>query len=128
MTYDEMVSELTEWIRPYTDRHGVQAFSPNKLRFEQRGDEEAGRLVLATTGHGYSISFAEGRYLGCTAGSRIARPGENWLRGSDLPDGPFSKDTFDEIIRAIVGYELVKLDPPIVSVGVGEVSAIGPSL
>ena len=128
MTYDEMVSELTEWMRPYTGRHGPEAFNSAKLRFERRGEEEAGCLVIATTGHVYSISFAEGRYLGCVASSRIARSGENWLRGNDLPDGPFSRETFDDIIRAIVGYELVKLDPPVVSVGIGEVSAVGPSL
>ena len=129
MTYDEMVDQLTDWLLPYTDRHGHAGASvPSKLRFERRGDEEAGRVVLATTGHGYSISFAEGRYLGCTAGSRIARPGENWLRGNDLPDGPFSRETFDKIIMAIVGYELVILDPAPVPVAVGISDSEGPSL
>jgi hypothetical protein len=39
------------------------------------------------------------------------RAGEDWVRGNDLPDGPFSKETWDRIIYAIVRYELVKLTP-----------------
>ena len=48
-------------------------------------------------------------YLGCQVSARKARPGEDWLRGNDLPDGPFTKKTWDRIIYAIVSYELVKL-------------------
>ena len=45
-------------------------------------------------------------YLGCGVTSRKNRVGEDWVRGSDLPDGGYSKETFDMIIRAIVRYEL----------------------
>lgn len=48
-------------------------------------------------------------YLGCQVNARKARPGEGWIRGNDLPDGPFTKKTWDMIINAIVSYELVKL-------------------
>lgn len=48
-------------------------------------------------------------YLGCQVEARKPRPGEDWLRGSDLPDGPFDKNTWDKIINSIVRRELVKL-------------------
>ena len=48
-------------------------------------------------------------YLGCQVSTRKARPGENWMRGNDLPDGPFNKKTWNSIITGIVRYELTKL-------------------
>jgi len=48
-------------------------------------------------------------YLGCQVSARKSRAGEDWLRGNDLPDGPFTKKTWDRIIYSIVSYELVKL-------------------
>ena len=39
--------------------------------------------------------------------SRKRVAGDNWHRVNDLPDGDFSRETFDAIIRAIVRYELV---------------------
>ena len=48
-------------------------------------------------------------YLGCTTSTRKARVGEDWNRGSDLPDGKYCKKTFDDIIRGIVAYELKDL-------------------
>ncbi len=48
-------------------------------------------------------------YLGCQVSARKIRAGEDWIRGNDLPDGEFTKKTWDMIINAIVNYELVKL-------------------
>ena len=48
-------------------------------------------------------------YLGCTGQCRKPRAGEDWTRGSDLPDGSYSKETWDKIISAIVAHELVKV-------------------
>jgi hypothetical protein len=45
-------------------------------------------------------------YLGCIAESRKCRPGEDWHRGNDLPDGTLSGDTWTRIMCAIVRYEL----------------------
>ena len=47
-------------------------------------------------------------YLGCTVSCRMPRAGEKWNRGNDLPDGTFSKKTWERIKNAIIGYELVK--------------------
>lgn len=45
-------------------------------------------------------------YLGAGVTGRKPRPGHFWNGGNDLPDGTYSKETFDSIIRAIVAYEL----------------------
>ena len=48
-------------------------------------------------------------YLGCIAVSRKERAGEDWKRGNDLADGPFTEHTWNRILRDIVMYELVKI-------------------
>ena len=45
-------------------------------------------------------------YLGCVAQSRKSRPGEDWFRGNDLPDGPLTEKTWNAILKAIIRYEL----------------------
>lgn len=45
-------------------------------------------------------------YLGCMSQSRRHRPGEDWFRGNDLPDGPLTEKTWNAIMKAIVRYEL----------------------
>ena len=69
---------------------------------------------LFTNDHCYSISGyrpieGSGGYLGCIASTRKNRVGEDWNRGNDLPDGKYSKKTFDAIVRSIVAYELKTL-------------------
>jgi len=48
-------------------------------------------------------------YLGCVAQSRKSRAGEDWFRGNDLPDGEFTRETWDAITRAVVRYETVDI-------------------
>lgn len=66
------------------------------------------RITISTARNNYYIRCTED-YLGCIAESRVARAGENWLRGNDLPDGKFTQSTFGSIIRAIALYEMVPL-------------------
>jgi len=74
------------------------------LRWEH-SDGGFQRAVFATTKNNYFVAFKD-TYLGLTVSSRVARPGETWLRGNDLPDGEFSKDTFDRMMDAVLTYEL----------------------
>ena len=66
-----------------------------------------------TEEHKYSIvaidKEAEPGYLGCQVSCRKPRPGEDWTRGNDLPDGPFTYQTWQNVLRGIVQFELVKL-------------------
>lgn len=85
---------------------------------EDSGQGEPGRterkFSFYTEEHQYFITAVdypnnEKGYLGCTVTTRKSRPGEGWFRGNELPDGPFTRKTWDLIINAIVSYELVKL-------------------
>ena len=71
--------------------------------------------VFYTNEHEYSIyGYTPNEknpkgYLGCGASTRKPRPGEIWSRSNDLPDGKYTKETFDTIVRGIVAYELKNL-------------------
>ena len=80
---------------------------------KQAGASEWKRsFIFYTDTHKYSIYGYKSSerspkgYLGCGGDSRKPRPGEDWHRGNDLPDGKYSKKTFDAIARAIVAYEI----------------------
>jgi len=66
--------------------------------------------VFCTTRNLYRLT-AKASYLGCIATCRVARAGEDHLRGNDLPDGSFSEDTWRKIKDAILRYEVVQLEP-----------------
>ena len=73
----------------------------------QQGEDHV-RVFLYTEGHCYSI-YATPDYLGCGASTRKPRPGEDWTRGNDLTDGRFRLSTWQEILKDIVGYELLSI-------------------
>lgn len=67
------------------------------------------KIIFFTDTHKYCIDAKKDDYLGCTTSCRKARPGETWTRGSDLPDGDYNEETFEKIVRKIVGYEIKNL-------------------
>lgn len=66
------------------------------------------RVIFCTASTTYSIRVRPD-YLGAYANMRRTRAGEDWLRGSDLPDGPLSEQTWGAIKAAILRYDLVLL-------------------
>jgi len=56
-----------------------------------------------------SKHFIRENYLGCVVSSRKPRAGEDWTRGNDLSDGPYTYETWTKIKNAIIKYELVKI-------------------
>lgn len=54
-------------------------------------------------------------YLGCQVSCRKPYAGENWHRGNDLPDGPFTKETWLRILNGIIRYEMVQVAPKQIS-------------
>ena len=66
-------------------------------------------VIFCTKVYTYCLHFSD-TYLGAQATSRMTRAGEDWHRGNDLPDGKFSHEVFDRIVRAIVAYEVVQLE------------------
>ena len=82
---------------------------------ESYDGSEAVTVYIYTNTNKYSIRAVVGdkSYLGCVASARTPRAGEDWTRGNDLPDGKFCQETFDNIMKAIVGYEVVKVHRPV---------------
>jgi hypothetical protein len=106
---------LDQWLKELVFPGKVKDFIEEVSNKVTR-DEHKRELCFYTEDNCYFINVVvrknEGKhYIGCQVNSRKSRPGEDWIRGNDLSDGPFSKETWDRIIYAIVRYELVKLTP-----------------
>jgi len=74
------------------------------------GGYEEYKFFIYTENNKYAI-YANNKdgingYLGCMSQGRRMRPGEDWFRGNDLPDGPLTEATWRKIMAAIVRYEL----------------------
>ena len=96
-TFYKWLSEIIPWSQ--IDKH---------VLWTDHGDRTNAKIY--TQSHAYSITYRhDGGYLGCIASTTFHRPGENWTRGSDLPDGPFDRKTWDAIKNAIIKYELQEL-------------------
>lgn len=93
----------------------VARYAPVDTHCIYGGDGPTGSITFFTSINKYVVVYripdnekADG-YLGCTATSRTPRAGEEWSRGNDLPDGPFSHTTWVRILAAIVSYEMVRV-------------------
>lgn len=94
----EFGKQLVEWL-------DCKYFWGGQKVLVVHDDEEWFAIRIYTSKHKYQISARNGTYLGCTASTRMSRPGEDWTRGNDLPDGEFSEETLARIFRSIVFYE-----------------------
>ena len=54
-----------------------------------------------------AVESEDGGYLGCQSIVRAQQPGEDWNRGSDLPDGSLTEETWRQILQAIVRDHLL---------------------
>jgi len=107
--FEEWLKEICRWDRDDWFLHWEgENSSP---------DEYLGMVNVYTRNNKYRINakkHKDGRtYLGCTVSCRMSRAGEDWTRGNDLPDGEFSRKTWERIKNAIVQYELVKIAKPV---------------
>lgn len=126
MNLAELRTTLTEWLSELEPWRGIPEQGPENYILT---DAEYGRylgphsdrkdwelragvlhVMLFTERNHFHIAatLCEDRpaYLGCIAHTRYFRPGEKWTRGNDLPDGEFSRKTWDAIVNAILRYEL----------------------
>lgn len=80
-------------------------------------DDESVSIALYTDTNRYRINIRLRNdkgldpYMGAYVSTRKPRAGENHTRGNDLPDGTFGRELWHEILRNIVGYELVQIRP-----------------
>lgn len=105
---------LVRWASQLA-RRGANLVDATELSLADDSLGPVFRIRFFTRTHWYSISArppcgddVEG-WMGCTASSRIPLAGEDWTRGNDLADGPYSDATWIEIVYDILGYELVRL-------------------
>ena len=109
----EECPELHDWIKSITRYGEFEKFVI--VEQEEPGNSKSVRVKLWTDNNSYSISASlpvdgyDG-YLGCIASARKPRVGEDWTRGNDLADGPYSIGTWRKIVNGIVAYELSKLE------------------
>lgn len=71
-------------------------------------DNTAIKVIFFTEEKRYSIRVTE-KYMGCVMQQRKSRPGEIQFRGTDLPDGDYSQDTWDRIKNRIIQTEIKAL-------------------
>lgn len=104
---------LDQWITQLIYPGKISEFIQEIEGHSEPGVEVYRRFVFYTEEHQYFIVAIDrendGGYLGCQVQTRKPRAGEDWLRGNDLSDGPFDKDTWVDIINSIIRYEVVKL-------------------
>lgn len=129
---------LVDWLSQY------KYFAKKRVHVV-KNEEDRFVIRLYTSDHCYQIVAKGDRvwaanipvlkgehpaYLGCTASTRRPRPGEDWTRGNDLPDGRFNLQTLQSIIGAIVFYEAKEVIKPRKRVPdtEEELEPIGPSL
>lgn len=105
--------QLDEWIAKLIFPGKPEDFIQVKSSFRVADEEEYKEFSFYTEDNKYSIIAIDREkddgYLGCGVSCRKVRAGEDWIRGNDLPDGPFIQETWNTIVYAIVNYELVKL-------------------
>jgi len=107
------MEQLDQWLKKLVFPGNTTDFIQELEGHSIPGKEVAKKICFYTKNYQYFITAidrtkGEG-YLGCQVNCRKSRPGEDWIRGNDLPDGKFTKVTWNLILKAIVSNELVKL-------------------
>lgn len=102
---------LTDWLKGLL---GIYKFESYVQFTKNPPSDVSARARIYTDKHVYSITAKvepqTGRsYLGCVCSCRQPYAGEDWTRGSDLPDGEFNRKTWERIKSGIIRSELVAL-------------------
>ena len=109
---DSKIDMVDKWIQELIFPGQVDDFvkSTKDFKSEQGHHKE---YIFYTDEYKYKILAIarkeDDTYLGCQVSARKARPGEDWHRGNDLPDGHIDEATWLKILNAIINYELVEL-------------------
>ena len=104
--------DYKDWLKEIVPHENEECYVKNREE-ESSPDRFRERFYIYTRDHVYAITVAwkEGNkgYMGCVVSCRKPRAGEDWTRGNDLPDGPYSYETWIKIKNAIIKKELVKV-------------------
>ena len=102
------IKEICRWDREDWFIHWSQV--PKRVYYDMDKIRVSFRIYTRDNVYGIGATFRKNGkdYLGCTVSKRKPRAGEDWTRGNDLPDGKFSRETWERIKDSIIQYELVK--------------------
>ena len=105
---DEISSDY-DFLRKYLT--GINWYHPNNrvAILKSLNEDKHYELYLFSEKHKYSI-VVKPNYIGCVSSCLYEKPMEGWHRGSDLPDGKCTEETFTSILFAILHNELVPYD------------------
>lgn len=114
----QKITELANWLKsivPYENMNDYLQIFSRLSNGKQRYS-----IKLYTTGYIISINIRlpedlpkdknDRGYIGGFLKCRKSLPGETHHRGSDLHDGKFKKETFDELVNDVLKTQLVELD------------------
>lgn len=118
--YDKAKEDLYGWLTSmFCSRGDIdwKSYTYGEIDDNKMGSggarEKRCRVAIFMGDHRYVFSMTirkDGKnYLGGTMTTTRYEVGENWTRGSDLPDGDFSKETFDSIIKSILACEFKRI-------------------
>lgn len=102
-------SQFWEWLEEICPGANVENYchimadSPGVLKVRIFTHDYRYSIVAKAAGSGFKS------YLGCQATRRKPLAGETQYRGADLPDGLFTRVTWERIKDAILRFELVKI-------------------
>lgn len=113
ISLDEMkklgFGDFAKWLRNIAKYNNTEK---TMLMFKDRTKNRV-FIVFYTAENRYHISAVKkdngDSYMGCILIGRKPRPGEDWDRGSDLPDGKYTKKTWDMIVNRIIAMEMKNL-------------------
>ncbi|MCK9556147.1 hypothetical protein M0R19_08520 [Candidatus Pacearchaeota archaeon] len=99
---------LEEWFEELSTFRPKDKF----LKKLELNNKSGVKYRIYTDEHYYDITALDGPdggFLGAVAMCRKQLPNENFKRGDDLYYGPFRKDTWNNILKDIVAYELISI-------------------
>lgn len=105
-TLDELESQLYAWLEPLV-KLGQINWKMQCRRIINPSGNDCVRVVLFTSHYEYYITASTNDFLCCGMTSRTRDPGEEHHRGNDVSDGPFTEDTWKNILLGILRVELI---------------------
>lgn len=105
--------EFLEWLKDLFPEQGEMDEKCTFKPYDKFGVQML-YVEICTNTHTYAISVNtqsqayDRGYIGATVSCREPRESEDWVRGHDLPDGAYSRETFDKIIHAIAMNEFAE--------------------
>lgn len=104
--------ELGPWYAKWEDV--VQEIAGKHVSYWPEDVVDGAEIHLFTVNHRYRIAAYRTptrTYLGCLLDARDRAKGSYDGGGRDLPDGALTKETWDDIVHAMLAFELLHVHP-----------------